>query len=966
PLKVIVVPHSHSDPGWQKTIDRYFEDQTRHTLNNMVEKLVKFPKMTFIWAESVFLSLWWRDLDPGTQSTVRMLIQRGQLEIVVGSWVVPDEANPHYFALVDQMIEGHEWLRSAGLAVKPRNVWSLDPFGYSSTLPFLYQQAGYDNMVILRVHEKVKAELQNRKSFEFNWRQHWDHHNRASIFTQMMPYRLYNIKHSCGPDTSICLEFDFRKIAGESSESRASKITDENVDAKSRLLLSQYIAKNSLYKHNVVLIPIGDDFRFDRNIEWDQQYDNYQKLFDHINSQPEWNVHARFGTIQTYFNEVKASMQHMNSSTDQFFPSLSGDFFPYTDELQEYWTGYFTTRPYDKMLSRELEVNLRSAEILTSLARGIAKKAGGRSGLLDASERLTEARRDLALFQHHDGITGTEKSWVVTDYEQRLIHGLKTVAEISKEAVTYLLAKSEDTKRDTIRMSANKSWRLLSDEQAEPISVSKSDGVSVILFNSLGRQKEELVQLSINTDSVIVTDDQGRPVTSQINPVWTSDSQISSRQFELVFLARLNPVSLHTFQIKAVKQGLGSHLSFIHTLNHPPKSNKHHTRFQVRPATEKELSLENDALRATFSASTGFLQSVTTKHIGKTTRTAVDFRMYKSRNSGAYLFGPAGPAGDSEMDHSPLVRTIHGPLVSEIHVLQTLVNHTVRIYNTTGHLGSGLEITNIVDMRTQDQRELIMHFDTSIENTDGTFYTDQNGLQSIQRRHFKGVPTEANYYPFTAYGYLQDSSTRLTLAAAQPLGISSQDIGRLEVMLDRRLRYDDRRGLGEGVLDNRRTPSRFFLLVERSNRRSMRRKSSSSPLLSYPSLSVHLLVEDLRHYALQMLSEGNAAHKQNFSGFARSLPCGFHLVNLRSVLHSNGSDATLLLHRYAQTCVYGAAPCSLPSEASLSLASLFNNLRLTSASKASLSLMYDQQELKEDDGFSISMSAMDLHAYRLK
>jgi len=58
-----------------------------------------------------------------------------------------DEATVNLFSMVDQLIEGHQWVQ-AHFNVTPQASWSIDPFGHGSAFPYVLKESGINGMVI--------------------------------------------------------------------------------------------------------------------------------------------------------------------------------------------------------------------------------------------------------------------------------------------------------------------------------------------------------------------------------------------------------------------------------------------------------------------------------------------------------------------------------------------------------------------------------------------------------------------------------------------------------------------------------------------------------------------------------------------------------------------------------------------------------------------------------------------------
>uniref|UniRef100_A0AAY5F5B9 Alpha-mannosidase n=1 Tax=Electrophorus electricus TaxID=8005 RepID=A0AAY5F5B9_ELEEL len=927
PLQVFVVPHSHNDPGWVKTFDKYYTEQTQHIFNNMVVKLTEDPRRKFIWSEISFFVKWWESVDTLKQEAMRKLILGGQLEFVTGGWVMTDEANAHYFAMIDQLIEGHQWLER-NLGVIPCSGWAVDPFGHSATMPYLLKKANLTSMLIQRVHYSIKKHFASTRSLEFMWRQAWDPESGTDLFCHMMPFYSYDVPHTCGPDPKICCQFDFKRLPG----SRVNcpwkvpprAISETNVAERAQVLLDQYRKKSKLFRSKVVLVPLGDDFRYDKALEWDQQYINYQKLFDYMNSHPEMHVQAQFGTLTDYFSAVYKANGVVMGARPPAYPVLSGDFFVYADREDHYWSGYYTSRPFYKNLDRILESHLRGAEILYSLAVSHARHARmeGRYPTSDYS-LLTDARRNIGLFQHHDAITGTAKEIVVIDYGTRLLRSLIGLKRVIINAAHFLIMKNKDVYRfyQTEPFLETDDRRATQDSLPQRTLIElESSPRYLVLFNPVEQERLCLVTVLVNSARVRVLTEDGQTLPVQLSAQWASAVQMSGEVYQVCGC------------------GCGWRCSC--------PSVRDSSATDPQPFYIQTQSL-----------------IVRRKDDAQEVRVQMQFFTYGTRpskdKSGAYLFIPDGNAKPYMQKDQPIVRVVEGPLFAEVVAHYQHFQQTVRIHNVPGVDGLSLDITTLVDIRDQTNKELAMRIVTDIQS-EGTFYTDLNGFQIQPRRYLQKLPLQANFYPMPTMAYIQDSQYRLTLAS-----------GQLEVILDRRLMQDDNRGLGQGLKDNKRTANRFHLLLKKKKKK---KNTVDSAPVSFPSLLSHMTSAILNHEVLALPvipKKRGVPPLRTFSPLAAALPCDFHLLNLRSIQnqdsHSPSPHTALLLHRLGLDCgleAHNPGFNCTTTQGKLAVAALFRGLDLQLLQPMSLTLMHAGTPLS--NGSAVALEPMELATFKIQ
>jgi len=780
-LTIHVVPHTHDDVGWLKTVDQYYyglhdndiqNAAVQYILKSVVDALSRNPERKFMYVEQAFFQRFWREANDYDKQRVTQLVKSGQLEFVNGGWCMHDEAAAHFVDMIDQTTLGHKFIvEEFGQSAVPSIGWQIDPFGHSSTqASLLSAEMGFDGLFFGRIdYQDHNVRIAN-KNLEFMWRASQSQGADAQVFSGAFQSGNY------GPPGGFCFDaFDCGDLPVQSNPDAPDYNLPQRVSDAIKAAMQQAAGTRGDISTMNIMWTMGSDFQHMLSEAW---MTNLDKLIDGINQLGNGTVKAQYSTPSIYLKAKNAEPVTWSVKTD--------DFFPYADGSDSFWTGYFTSRP-------ALKRYVRMQSAFLQVARHIELFSGSFG---NATERLWEAQ---SVAQHHDAVSGTAKQAVTFDYAQRLSKGYAMADEMVQSALGAFVTPSGAAPSFSSCPLANVS---------SCPATQNNPNVVALFYNPLAHHsKNGLISVPINSKSATVVDATGATVPSQVLPVAPNTAiQSGSAGYRAWFAPSISGLGLNTYFIQSASEETAAAPVVVaeETVAEKISARRHHRQLNSVQAS----SLESDRLTVNFDANTNLITSVTDKLLGKTYPFTQDFAWYEGwtnggQNSGAYIFRPAVDAANAYTG-ATITNVVNGALVSEAWQQVTpYISQIIRL--RAGSVGIEFEYTvGPIDVSDNRGKEVIMRFNTSIASN-ATWYTDSNGREFQTRiRNFRPTwkwdnvqPVAGNYYPINAAAIMKDSTTAMVILNDRSQGCASLADGSMEVMVHRRLLKDDGRGVGE-------------------------------------------------------------------------------------------------------------------------------------------------------------------------
>ncbi|EDV31827.1 uncharacterized protein Dana_GF14353 [Drosophila ananassae] len=755
-ININLVPHSHNDVGWLKTVDQSYygyknaihHAAVQYILDNVVTELIKDPKRRFIQVETAFFAKWWKVQSETMRQVVRKLVNEGRFEFTGGAWSMNDEASVNYQEVIDQFTVGLKFLNETfGACARPRVGWQIDTFGHSREQAAIFAHMGFDGQFFSRMDHNDKDTRLENLSMEMVWEA-----SESLSGVELFSGLLYNF-YSDTP--GFCFDVlcdDEPIIDGKGPSNNVESRVDEFLD------YAEEVSSHFITNH--IMIPMGGDFQYE---DARMNYKNMDKLIRYINErQTNGSIYNIFySTPSCYLNSLHKSLKS--------WPSKTQDFFPYAHGKGSFWTGYFTSRPTQKRFVREGNQFLQVVKQLSLLAHLSSEKQ---------TEDLDYLRHIMGVMQHHDAITGTERQAVSDDYDRLTYDAIVGAANNARDALRILTNQPDGEFESCLRLNISEC----------AFTKDGADNVMVTLYNPLAHVSTQYIRIPVLNENYEVTDEKGNQIASEILPVpWevlALEHRPNNTQHELVFKATANKVA--NYFIKKIENSEGAQSPVIQKRSRD---------------SESEVVVENSLVKLVIDKQSGLLKSIEMNGVSE--EIVQNFGIYKTNYSCAYTFRQED---ELMLLHNSIEFNVYeGSLVKEVHQhVNEWISQVIRLYEGVNRVEFEWMVGPI-PLDGDVGGEIITNFQSGISSK-GIFYTDSNGRELIKREKDKredfvsdlsAQPIAGNFYPVTSRIALQDNSHRLVLLTDRSQAGTSLADGQLEMILHRRLLFNDGGGVGE-------------------------------------------------------------------------------------------------------------------------------------------------------------------------
>ncbi|KEG09759.1 lysosomal alpha-mannosidase precursor [Trypanosoma grayi] len=942
-ITVHLVPHTHDDMGWLKTVEQY-----QYGMNNTIQManvnaiissvvggLLVNPERKFTYAEIGFFSRWWAEQTKQTREIVRGLVAEGRLQFANGGWSMHDEAATHFTDMIDQTTIGHRWLKRE-LNIVPRVGWQVDPFGHSATQgAMLTARAGLISTFFSRVDYQEDDYRGSTGRRQFWWQ-------ASPSMPELRTFAEINLHQTYCPPPHFSWDilgyWPKAQLDSETSEI-VDDITSERYNVP--LVLERFKAElqsNMNVTHGEhVMWTMGCDFHYLSSDLW---YSNMDKLIKIVTADGEFSI--RYSSPYEY---TLAKLEEERQGL--VYDKKKGDFFPYASAPHQFWTGYYTSRPTLKRLVRHLSS-------YWTAARQVEFLAGVPSGEVPM---LSDA---LAIAQHHDAITGTAKQHVAFDYVKRLTAGYKNDFA---SRLRVALSLEPFGLRDAQHC-------LLSNVSVCPATASAlaRDGATLIVtvWNpSAHRVANALVRIPVPRDDVTVT---GAGIKRY--SVFESSLQVGDYTDE-------NPGGLpYTLAVELLLDRLAV-LTLSTPVSHAYAQRRRTSRFMAKTLDlESVAKVSNDALELHFGTN-GLLETVIVRATGQKVMVVQDWCYFRSNegdnesfiSGGAYIMRPVTDSSCEPITTQPVRLSLVDGALGVIE--QRFGNDLVQRVMLRGDVVD-VEFTSLgIPIEDGFGRELVARFRTSVNNS-GDFFTDSNGREMMRRRvdyrsdypFTQTEPVAGNYYPVATLMFINDTQTQFSVFPDAPMGGTSIHNGEVLLTTHRRLLKDDDKGVGEALNETASVtsyagcvPSNISACGHHYGEHLRVRGTLSFAVTGSAPTAMRRVREqqDEKYYTPLVVFSSSAAKASYDFSLGASLPPSLQLLTLQLL-----DERTLLLrigHRYA---VDEDPERSLPVKVNVT-ALLADVPRHTVRSVDEMSLM--ASEVVEPGVHTVTVKPMDIRTF---